>query len=201
MFRNFRLQIVVVPLFALAAILTLAGPRAEAQVKPFRVTGGGVAAKGIPAVVGMPLPHTAVGVATELGRYHGVGMVELLRFTSASTADFDSGVPFVFTAANGDKLAFTYGVVANGAKQAGKVTLSPAGRGKVTARFVAEFNPVPALCTGRFQRVTGGSFIMVAVTEPFVFGATNPVRYTWSGQGSIRFGMEEGGGEGHGHDR
>jgi hypothetical protein len=64
------------------------------------------------------------------------------------TANFSSAPDFVFTAANGDKLAMTYGDVDNGAKLPGVVTLRPVGDGSVTAVFVAEFNPVPAKCTG-----------------------------------------------------
>lgn len=52
---------------------------------------------------------------------------------------------------------------------------------------MAEFNPVPSQSTGRFARVTDGSFTMTAVTEPFVLGATDPVRYTWQGDGWIEF--------------
>src|SRR5207302_2245250 len=121
---------------------------------------------------GTSAPHFAVGEATELGKYYGEGAVRLDRFTGPATAQFSSAIPFVFTAANGDQLAFTYGDTDNGAKQPGEVTLFPLAGGTVRAVFVAEFNPVISMCTGRFSKVTGGSFIMVAVTEPFVFGAT-----------------------------
>jgi hypothetical protein len=67
------------------------------------------------------------------------------------------------------------------------VGVTPTNVPIVQATFVAEFNPLPALCTGRFQRVTGGSFIMVAVTQPFVLGSTTPVAYTWSGDGWIAY--------------
>jgi hypothetical protein len=193
MFRSTRLKTVVVPLIALGALFTLACPRAEAQVvKPFKITGGGTAPKGLSLVPGTPTPHWAVGKATELGKYYGAGNEQLLKFTSPTTADFSSYGPFVFVAANGDKLACTYGDTTNGAKQAGKVTLTVVGATAnktpiVTATFVAEFNPVPALCTGRFSKLIGGSFIMVAVTQPFVLGSTTPVRYTWAGDGSLTF--------------
>jgi len=39
-----------------------------------------------------------------------------------------------------------------------------------------------------FAKVTGGSFIMIAQTEPFVWGATDPVGYKWQGSGSIVYG-------------
>jgi hypothetical protein len=57
----------------------------------------------------------------------------------------------------------------------------------VIAVFVAEFNPVLELCTGRFKKVTGGSFMMTAISEPFVFGATDPVGYSWEGEGTLQF--------------
>jgi hypothetical protein len=113
-----------------------------------------------------------------LGRYQGAGMFQILRFTGPLTAEFSSAPDFVFTAANGDKLAVTYGVVANGAAQAGQVTLTPNADGSFTAVFVAEFNPEPAKCTGRFAKITGGSWIMVAVSDPFFITVTGAF-YSW----------------------
>jgi hypothetical protein len=49
------------------------------------------------------------------------------------------------------------------------VTLEPVGDGSFTAVFVAEFNLVPSKCAGRSSKVTGGSFIMIAKSEPFFF--------------------------------
>jgi hypothetical protein len=181
-----RLNRSAVRLTALAVIFALACPRADAQVKPFKVTGGGFADY-IPVTTDTPVFHFAIGQATELGRYYGAGKVQLDQFTSASTADFSSAVPFVFTAANGDKLAFTYGDTTNGAQQPGEVEIQYVGGGEFVAVWTAEFNPVPALCTGRFKNVIAGSFIMVAVTEPFVLGAHDPVAYTWQGDGWIEF--------------
>jgi hypothetical protein len=188
MSRNSRLKAVLVPVAALAVVFTLACHRAEAQVKPFKVVGAGLIPDGIPTTPLDPRPHWAVGVATELGRYFNEGVVQLLRFTSATTADFDSAEPCVFTAADGSELAFTYGDVSNGAQQPGEVTLYPQDDGTFVAVWVAEFNPIPELCTGRFANVVDGSFIMVAVTEPFVLGSTDPVGYEWEGKGWIEFG-------------
>jgi hypothetical protein len=189
MVRNVRLKRVGVCLIALAATLVLACPKAQAQVKPFKVTGGGNAPEGISLIPFTPVPHDAVGTATELGRYHGAGMFQLLDFTSPLTAEFSSAPDFVFTAANGDDLAFTYGDTSNGAKQPGQVELFPLDDGSFVAVFVAEFNPLPAKCTGRFANVIGGSFIMIAMSEPFfVLGATTtPFEYVWAGKGSIEF--------------
>ncbi|WP_165228574.1 hypothetical protein [Aquisphaera insulae] len=172
-------------LVTLAAGSCLAGAPVQAQVvKPFKVVGGGIADY-LPLVPGVPSGHFAVGQATELGRYYGEGAFQVLGFNPDGTANFDSAVPFVFTAANGDRLVFTYGDTSNGAAAPGKVTLYPVRGGLFVAVFVAEFNPVPALCTGRFAKVIGGSFIMTAVTEPFVLGAMDPVGYGWAGEGTL----------------
>lgn len=188
MFRNSWLNRFVVALSALAVVLTLACSKAQAQVEPFKVVGAGVVDY-VPSTIGDAVRHDAVGTATHVGNYSGVGKVQLDAFTSASTADFSSAVPFVFTAANGDRLAFHYGRTDFGAAEPGHVSLFPAAEaGKVIAVWVAEFNPVVAECTGRFEKIIGGSFIMIAVTEPFVFGATDPVKYVWAGDGSIEFG-------------
>jgi hypothetical protein len=186
MLRFSRLNAVVFQLTSLVAVFTLVCSRADAQVKPFKVSGGGVADY-IPVTPGDPVFHWAVGQATGLGRYYGEGRVQLDQFTSPTTAEFSSAEPFVFTAANGDKLAFTYGKTDNGAAQPGQVELFYVGDGLFVTVWVAEFNPVPELCTGRFSKVIAGSFIMVAVTEPFVLGATDPVAYSWEGEGWIEF--------------
>jgi hypothetical protein len=186
MLQHARLNKLMVPVFALTVVLTFACRTAHAQVKPFKVTGGGIV-DFVPSTLDTPAFHFAVGTATELGDYYGDGKVQLDEFLSPTSAAFSSAVPFVFTAANGDKLAFHYGRTDFGAAGPGIVQLFPADDGKVVAVWVAEFNPVPDECTGRFQKVIGGSFIMTAVTEPFVFGSSDPVAYTWSGDGSIEY--------------
>lgn len=167
--------------------LALASSRAEAQVKPFKITGEGLVPYGIPITPLTPGFHWAVGQATELGRYYGEGLYNLLAFTGPTSGVFSSASPFVFTAANGDQLAFTYGDVDNGAEEPGQVELFPADNGRFVAVWVAEFNPVIGRCTGRFSKVVGGSFVMVAVSQPFVLGGIDPVGYSWSGEGSIEF--------------
>src|SRR5262249_51989607 len=110
MIRSSRWNSGVSSLVALVAAFVVTCPRARAQViKPFRPTGAG-AAQHTPPTPGDASAHVAIGEATERGRYCGEGVAQLLRFASPTTADFDSQVPFVFTAANGDELAFTYGV-------------------------------------------------------------------------------------------
>src|SRR6266542_3411067 len=146
---------------------------AEMHVLPFKVTGGGTAPLGIPVFPGGTAPHNATGTATLLG------------FTSATTGTFQGS--FVFVAANGDRLAFNYG-----ADTPGTFTVIPTGDGTVIVQFVAEFTPNPQESTGRFAKVSGGSFTMIATTEPFVLqpneqGYTVPFHYTWVGEGTIEF--------------
>jgi hypothetical protein len=188
--RTNRLPAVVVSLVALTASLALTSSRAEAQVKPLKITGGGYAPNGICLIPDSPEPHTATGNATELGHYTGEGWFQILDYTSKLTAEFSSAPNFVFVAANGDHLAMTYGDTNNGAKQAGQVMLVPNSDGSFTACFVAEFNPDLPNCTGRFTKLTGGSLIMYAVSDPFMIDGnfTTPFNYTWSGTGTLTYG-------------
>ena len=121
--------------------------------------GKGPALPGGASEPGRAAPHVSTGQATELGNHTGAGFFNILVFTSPLTAEFSSAPTYVFTAANGDKLAVTYGDVNNGAASPGEVTLTPNSDGSFIAEFVAEFNPVPSQCTGRFAKVTGGGWI------------------------------------------
>jgi len=131
-------------------------------------------------------PHNATGTGTHLGQYSGEeGQFTLLGFTSATTGTFQDS--FVFVAANGDRLAIDYG-----AATPGTFTVIPNSDGTVVVQFVATFTPDPAASPGRFAKVTGGSFLMIATTEPFVLqpneqGYTVPFSYTWVGEGTIAF--------------
>jgi hypothetical protein len=107
----------VFPLLALAASLALASPRAEAQVKPLKITGGGSAPDGLSLIPYTPAPHNATGHATELGKYTGQGWFQILDFTGPLSGEFSSAPNFVFVAANGDHLAMTYGDTSNGAAE------------------------------------------------------------------------------------
>jgi hypothetical protein len=190
MFRTAGLHKLIVPLIAVAVSLGLTSSRAEAQVKPLKITGGGYAPDGISLIPYTPAPHSAVGNATELGKYTGEGWFQILDYTGLLTAEFSSAPNFVFVAANGDHLAMTYGDTNNGAKEPGQVTLVPNSDGSFTAYFVAEFNPDLPNCTGRFAKLTGGSLIMYAVSDPFFIQGTSttPFNYTWSGTGTLTFG-------------
>lgn len=169
-----------------AILLTGLENSATAQVKSFKISGGGVAdylpLPGIP-----PAFHFAVGNATHLGKHYGEGKFRTDTFNADNgSGTFSSSEPFVFTAADGSDLAFHYGRVDFGADGPGIFQLFPAGGNKVFAVFVAEFKPVAALCTGRFKNVVDGSFVMTAMTEAFVPGDLS-IGYTWGGKGTIEF--------------
>ncbi len=190
MFHSLLPKVSAARLAAAAVVLALACPAADAQVVPFKVTGGGPAPEGL-SPFGADSPHSATGNATHLGKYSGNGVANVLSFDPATGSGTFHGF-YTFVAANGDKLACTYGDTDNGAEQVGTFQLYDAGGGKVYAVFIAEFNPIPAQCTGNFKDVIGGSFLMVATTEPFVLeldadGFTPPFDYTWEGKGSIEF--------------
>jgi hypothetical protein len=181
------MQILLIPMLSLAAVLSTAASRADAQVKPFKIKGGGVAPAGLSVVPGVAAPHWAVGEANELGKYYGDGFFNITGPApnpNPLQASFSSAPYFTFAAANGDLLVVTYGKGGTGL-----VTLTPINATTFTARFVAEFNPVPDLCTGRFKGVTGG-WIMIAQSSPFTFvSATNSsaFTYTWQGEGTLTF--------------
>lgn len=161
----------------LVAASTLSSQTVEAFQVPFQVFSGEGTADFVPLVEGQSADHfITTGAATLLGNYTGQGEVRLDTFTSATTADFSSAQPFVFTGQNGDELAFNY---------AGNVSLGDAGGGLAFGTFVAEFNPVLGSGTGQFADVIGGSFIMTAITEAFALvpgpaPGNEDVAYTWS---------------------
>jgi hypothetical protein len=179
-----------------AAVLVLACHEAQAQVKPFKIAGEGVAPFGLPLPGQEPRPHSSLGQATHLGRYTGEGTVETdsATFDPATgtiTGQFGSGSAYVFTGANGEELVCFYGRTDKGASEPGTFELTildvlPDGSLVVEALFIAEFVPQPDQCTGKFAGVTG-SWIMYASTEPFVLGSTDPIAYSWQGSGSLTF--------------
>jgi hypothetical protein len=180
-------------LVALFAVLVVACSPAQAQVKPFKIYGEGIATQGLP-LPGQPArPHWIVGNATDLGLHHGAGTVATdsadFHPNGMVTGEFGSGSPFVFENLHHEKLVCEYGRVEFGASTPGTFTLVPIpqlGPGAFVAIFVAEFIPVPAASTGKFKGVTGG-WNMIAVTAPFILGASDPVLYWWVGDGSLTY--------------
>jgi hypothetical protein len=196
MFRIFRLKPLVVCLAAGAVMLTLECHKAQAQVKPFKITGGGIAPLGLPVPGQDPRSHSSTGNATYLGRYTGDGTIETdsAAFdpsTGQITGEFGSGSPYVFTGANGDKLVCYYGRTDFGASEPGAfeltiVDVTPDGFLVVEALFIAEFVVQPDECTGKFAGTTG-SWIMYASTGPFILGSEDPIAYSWEGTGKLKF--------------
>jgi hypothetical protein len=125
----------------------------DSQVLPFRVSGEGDAFEGLPVFPGGTAAHNATGTATHLGKYTGEGVFQLLSLDLQTlSGTFQTASPFVFVAANGDRLAFHYGRTDVGADEPGKFDLIPQADGKVVAVFVAEFTPVAAQSTGASRR-------------------------------------------------
>jgi hypothetical protein len=167
------------------------------QVKPFKITGKGTIIEPIPFFPGGTAKHNIAGNATHLGRHEGAGEAEILTVdlnTGKGTFRSSSDVPFVFVAANGDKLAFHYGNNEETGAKDGRVTAIPISPTKFRTIWVAEFIPVPEQSTGRFKRVYDGCFTMIAETEPFTplipgsgLEPDEQIEYEWSGQGWIAF--------------
>ena len=179
------------------ATIALASATAQAQVKPFKITGGGVAPEGLPPPGEEGRQHWSVGNATHLGKYTGDGTVAIDTaafdpVTGTIKGEFGGGSPYTFVAANGDRLVCVYGRTAFGAAVPGTFELTIVGATEegapiVHSTFTAEFVVQPELCTGRFAGVTG-SWVMYAYSiEPFVLGSSDPISYGWDGEGELTF--------------
>ena len=197
MFSSSQVKSVVVCVSALVAVLAVFCGNAAAQVeKPFKISGGGVGPTGLPLPGQVPRSHSSTGEATHLGRYSGDGKVETdsASFdpeTGTFSGEFGSGSPYVFTGANGDELVCYYGRTDFGATNPGTfelviVDVLSDGSLVVEGTFVAEFVAQPKLSTGKFAGVTG-NWIMYASTSPFVLGSSDPIDYTWEGEGTLTF--------------
>jgi hypothetical protein len=168
----------------------------NAQVsKAFRISGSGSAPTGVPLPGQPPRPHMIIGQATHLGRHYGEGEVETIsadfsQFPNTISGIFRSGIPFEFTGANGDKLVCDYGRDANG-DAIGTLTLDildilPGGDLVVQAEWIADFVARGDLSTGKFDGISG-SWTMIANSEPFILGSSDPMFYSWSGKGRLTF--------------
>jgi len=208
MIRKVRCVSVAASLAILLVALISPTPSAEAQVvKPFKISGAGVGPIGLPLPGQDARPHWIVGNGTHLGRHDGDGFVQtdtaLPRFDADGnftgfTGEFGSGIdadgnplPFEFRKANGDKLVCMYGRTAFGASVPGTFELNLVGvlaDGSllVEALFIADFVPMSDLCTGDFAGASG-SWVMIARTLPFALGSTDPVYYSWEGNGVLTF--------------
>ena len=159
---------------------------------PFRISGSGSAPSGLPLESNTTVDYSATGTASGLGRYDGagsftLGSLDISAETGAVSGTFQGA--FVFTAANGDKLAVTYG---DGLSGVFTGQVSADGASVVDVKFDAFFAPDPANSTGRFASVVGGGWQMIAKTDSVSLeggnpGFTAPFDLTWSGTGSLMF--------------
>ena len=177
-------------------LLALALSPVQAQTVPFKMNGSGSAPFGA-SVFGFDSPHNATGNGTHLGNYTGnEGLFKSQSFDPGSLSGTFKG-QFVFVAANGDRLVCTYGDTENGAATLGEYFAVPsANAGEFNLVFCAEFNPQVAECTGRFAKLTGGSFTVLAMSEPIVpvldaQGYTPPFQLDWEGEGTLTFGNKQ----------
>lgn len=197
MIRRTPSHFVLARWIALTAILFCLHATAQAQVKPFKIVGAGVGPTGLPLPGDSPRLHWAIGQATHLGRYRGEGTLQTDTAVfdlpnGRITGKFGSGSPFVFTAANGDKLVCVYGRTNFGAAQPGSyelTVLDVLGTGQllVNARFVAEFVVQPNESTGHFAGVTGSWTMYAQTDKPFLIPSGDPVSYSWQGEGRLNF--------------
>jgi hypothetical protein len=181
---------------SLIAVMALSCGAAQAQEKPFKITGAGVAPEGLPLPGQDPRSHWSVGVATHLGLYYGNGTVKTDSAapdpaTGKIAGEFGSGSPYGFRGANGDNLVCYYGRTDKGATDPGEFQITVLdvqldGSLVVEAFFIAEFVVQPTLSTGKFAGATG-SWVMSAQTGPFVLGSNDPLAYSWEGQGTLTF--------------
>lgn len=167
--------------------------------KAFRISGEGVGPTGLPGPGEDPRPHWIVGNATHLGLHYGEGAVRTDSVFPVFDEDnnvigfegeFGSGAPFVFCAANGDKLVTNYGRTDLGAAEPGNFVLTIVGlvpEGPVVeALWIAEFVVDGEASTGRYAGASG-SWIMFARSAPFVLGSSDPLDYSWEGEGRLTF--------------
>ena len=131
----------VVRLATAAVVLALACQTANVQVKPFKVRGGGPAPEGL-SPFGADSPHSATGQATHLGRYSGNGVANVLSFNPSTGGGTFHG-SYTFVAANGDRLAFTYGDTDNGAEQVGEFQTVRRRRGQSLCGVRRRVQPDP----------------------------------------------------------
>ncbi|MDA7979667.1 MAG: hypothetical protein MPJ50_12945 [Pirellulales bacterium] len=176
----------------LAVSFVISGELLAQRSQPFFVFGGGVAPNGLPLPGQGAGDHWAVGWASSVGLHFGSGAVQTdsanPQPNGTITGEFGSAEPFVFRGLSGS-LATHYGRTAFGASSPGTFTAEvldvlPDGTLIVTVEFVAEFVVQPNLSTGRFRGATG-KWTMIANTEPFALGTTEPLKYSWYGYGSI----------------
>jgi hypothetical protein len=176
------------------------GRAAGTATTPFKISGSGPAPLGLPLFPpGSSGPHSIdSGVATQLGKHTGSGTFQIGDLTVDETGKVTSTFQgsFVFVAANGDRLAFTYGDDYSGVLT-GQLTAD--GQAVVGVKFDAIFTYDAANSTGRFANLAGGSLRMIAQADepirltysldpdgnPVLDPNSQPFRYSWVGEGTL----------------
>lgn len=184
---------------ALLAVV-LAAAAAEARDVPMLVFGRGAAPIGYSVAPGVASPFGANGFAFPFGMYRGEDGVAITQSFDpvTRTGTFQGTFTFV-NRWTGERLPMTFGDTENGAEQAGTFVAFPVGRRRVRVLFIAEFNPIVGESTGRFRRVTGGSLMMYALSDPIRLrfdpdtGFSAPFRFHWIGSGYLEIGNRRGG--------
>ncbi len=95
MTRNFRLNMIVGFAASFLAFFAFTCQYAEAQIKPFKVKGGGNAPEGLSLIPFDAGPYTVSGTATHLGAYSGFG-IAYLTTTESFDIDFENFVTSEF---------------------------------------------------------------------------------------------------------
>ena len=175
-------------------LFTVQSGLARAEEAPIKISGGGVMSLGLPLPGQEPRSLSATGNASQVGRHFAEGSIAVDSATFDPTAgtitgEFRTATPIAMVKPNGDRLAFHLGRTDAGATSAGTYTLEiqeVLGDGSlvVTGLFIAQANILPNESTGKFAGATG-SWLMIAQTQPFVLGSSDPLVFDWAGQGVI----------------
>jgi hypothetical protein len=165
---------------------------ASQKARPFRLKGIGFGSEGLPLAPDTTSNFSSTGTATGLGRYTGEGSFTLRSIDFSDPAGAVTGTfegDFVFTAANGDQLAVTFGDGGSGVFTA----QASADMSFLTdVKFDAFFSPDQVDSNGRFAKVVGGGWRMIAKTDFISIsnpasGVTDPFEFSWSGDGTLDF--------------
>jgi hypothetical protein len=184
-----RLGIVIVTVVMGCACLATAG--AQSVSTPFHLKSEGTFESGLPLFPGGTGTFQANGTASRLGKYTVEGSLTLgalsISATGEVTGSFEESL--VLVAANGDQLAFSS---VGGSTGTFTGQLSADGLSVIGVSFDVELSPDPALSTGRFSNVTGGSVLLVTSADAIslisnVPGFTTPFNFTDDGEGSLIF--------------
>ena len=178
---------------ACTVVFVLGEKQAAAQhPQPFLIIGAGVGPEGLPLPGEPPRPHSAVGLATHFGAYHGEGTLQTDSATFLPNGEITGEFGSAARSSSPPPMETSSPPITAeriSAENPGSFTLYPQSNGMYIAVFLAEFVPYAPLCTGEFRGISG-SWTMLAITEPFELGSSAPLAYEWQGEGSLTFEKE-----------